>query len=104
MFRGYTLANEYNRHPRLRLGKRAKSAGVSKIGIYNFNVIGTMAYDIEMSGDLEISDAMIAAGVSVYKKWEPEYVHEALWPASDYAIRELVRSVYRQMCRTRDGE
>jgi hypothetical protein len=46
---------------------------------------------------VEIREEMISAGVSAHKDSEPKYIHDALWPAADFAIRELVRSVYRAM-------
>jgi hypothetical protein len=49
------------------------------------------------AGEIEISPAMIDAGVGAYEQWESEHIFDELGGAGLYAARELVISVYRAM-------
>jgi hypothetical protein len=46
---------------------------------------------------IEITEEMIEAGVNAYQKWEPDHVFEGIGGVAPYAVRDLVKLVYRAM-------
>jgi hypothetical protein len=44
----------------------------------------------------EVTPAMIEAGVTLYEKWEADHIFGDYTPASNYAIRGLVKGILQR--------
>jgi hypothetical protein len=51
---------------------------------------------MQPGAQFETTEEMIAAGQSVYAQWEPNHIFGDYTPASDYAIKGLVKGILRK--------
>lgn len=54
---------------------------------------------VRIGDEIEVTPEMIEAGVAVYDAWEPDHIFDEGGGASEYAKRELVKSLFAALFR-----